>query len=108
MRFAAFLSTVFFADYENPCRRRSGHCDRSTDVVPDIFRKVPVKDGWVKLATDLKKCERVRLIPNKKQGIHEILKTAPEGLRTDSVAEGEEVLLVILRTFVEETQFLRN
>ena len=36
--------------------------NRSTDVVPDVYRKAEVRDGWVLLATDLKPGDRVKLI----------------------------------------------
>ena len=49
---------------------------RSTDVVPDIYQKADVKDGWVQLATDLQVGERVRLIGEKKEGIHAVLEVA--------------------------------
>ena len=36
---------------------------RQTNVVPDIYEKAKIlEDGWIELATDLKKGERVRLI----------------------------------------------
>jgi hypothetical protein len=35
---------------------------QSTDVVPDIMKKADIQDGWVMLATDLKKGEKVRLL----------------------------------------------
>src|SRR5262249_7899919 len=54
-----------------------------TDVVPDIYQMAAVKDGWVKLATNLKKGERVRLIGNKNQGIHQVLEVEQDRFRTD-------------------------
>ena len=65
----------------------------STDVVPDIYRKATIKDGWVKLATTLKKGERVRLIAEKNEGIHEVLEVAADGFRTDFAAEGDQVFV---------------
>ena len=55
---------------------------RSTDVVPDIYQKAEFKDGWVKLATSLKVGERVRLIGEKKEGIHEVLEVRDGAFRT--------------------------
>ena len=66
---------------------------RTTDVVPDIFQKAEVKDGWVKLATTLKQGERVRLLGDKKEGIHEVLEVAAGKFRTDFVADGREVFV---------------
>lgn len=41
-------------------------------MVPDIYQKATVRDGWVALATDLKVGERVRLIGEKEEAIHEV------------------------------------
>ena len=57
---------------------------RSTDVVPDIYKKAEVKVGCVMLATNLKKGERVRLIGNKKEGVHEMLAVAQGRFQADS------------------------
>lgn len=55
---------------------------RSTDVVPDIYQKAEVKDGWIKLATNLKKGERVRLIGESEEGIHEVMEVRDGAFRT--------------------------
>ena len=55
---------------------------KTTDVVPDIYRKATVKDGWVALATDLKVGERVRLIGENEEGIHEVLEVREGAFRT--------------------------
>ena len=55
---------------------------RSTDVVPDIYQKAEVKDGWIKLATNLKKGERVRLIGESEEGIHEVIEVRDGAFRT--------------------------
>lgn len=65
----------------------------STDVVPDIYQKATIKDGWVMLATDLQIGERVRLIGENKQGIHEVLEVTRDRFRTDFVADGEAVFV---------------
>ncbi len=67
---------------------------KETDAVPDIYKPAPVKDGWVSLATDLKKGERVRLISAKnEQSIHEVLEVTAEGFRTDYKREGDQVFV---------------
>ena len=66
---------------------------RNTDVVPDIYEMAEVRNGWVKLATDLKKGERIRLIGKKKEGIHEVLEVTPDKFRTGFVADGDEVFV---------------
>ncbi|MGV3662813.1 MAG: tail fiber domain-containing protein, partial [Prosthecobacter sp.] len=54
-----------------------------TDVVPDIFKPAPIKDGWIELKTDLKKGERVRLIDDKDTSVvHEVLEVTSTGFRT--------------------------
>ena len=64
-----------------------------TDVLPDIYQKAKVQNGWVKLATSLKKGERVRLLSGNKEGIHEVLEVAEGQFRTAFVADGSEVFV---------------
>ena len=54
-----------------------------TEVIPDIFKSATLKDRWVELETDLKKGERVRLIAEGKEGIHEVLEVKKGMFRTD-------------------------
>jgi hypothetical protein len=61
---------------------------QSTSVVPDIYQKATVKDGWTVLATDLKKGDRVKLIGDKEYGVHEVLEIAVGKFRTDFKADG--------------------
>jgi hypothetical protein len=61
---------------------------QSTGVVPDIYQKATAKDGWIVLATDLKKGDRVKLIGDKEHGVHEVLEIAESKFRTDFKAEG--------------------
>jgi len=51
-------------------------------VVPDIYQKSTIEEGWVKLATDLKVGERVRLIGGAKEAILEVLEVRADGFRT--------------------------
>ena len=63
---------------------------RHTDVIPDIYRSAVVKEGWIQLATDLKKGETIRLIDEKDaESLHEVTQTEKErfrvaGLRVDA------------------------
>jgi hypothetical protein len=67
---------------------------RHTDVVPDIYKKATARKGWMHLATNLKKGDRVRLIGEKKEGIHEVQEVAEGRFRTDfAVEEGEQVFV---------------
>lgn len=56
---------------------------QSTDVVPDLYRKAVVQNGWVQLTTELKKGDRVKLIGETEQGIHEVLEVRADAFRTD-------------------------
>jgi hypothetical protein len=66
---------------------------KSVGTVPDIYKKAPIKDGWVSLATDLKLGERVRLIGEKTEGIHEVLEIADGRFRTEFTSEGNEIFV---------------
>jgi hypothetical protein len=68
---------------------------RQTNVVPDIYEKATIlEDGWIELATDLKKGERVRLIATEKQEIFEVLEVEEKRFRTEFKPEEEESLFV--------------
>ncbi len=66
---------------------------RGINVVPDIYQQAPIKDGWVELATDLQKGERVRLIGEQSESVYEVLEVTPDGFRTDFAADGEAVFV---------------
>jgi hypothetical protein len=67
---------------------------KTTDVVPDIFKSAKCKDGWLELATNLKKGERVKLITVKdEESIHEVLEVTADGFRTDFKPEGDKVFV---------------
>lgn len=66
---------------------------RSVDVVPDIYQKVPTKNGWVDLATDLKKGDRVRLISKIHDGTYEVLEVTSNKFRTEFVSEEDSVFV---------------
>ena len=66
---------------------------RSTDEVPDIYKKATIKDGWIALATDLKVGERVRLIAEGSEGVHEVLEVRNGAFRTDFKPAGRDVFV---------------
>ncbi len=67
--------------------------NRRTDVVPDIYKKAQVKDGWVTLSTNLKQGERVRLIGKAGEGVYEVKDVAADGFRTSFAPDGDEVFV---------------
>jgi hypothetical protein len=66
---------------------------KQTDVVPDIYQVAATKDGWVELATDLKKGDRVKLIAETEEGIHEVLEVAEGKFRSDFKPEGDKIFV---------------
>ncbi len=76
---------------------------KHTDTVPDIYQKAQLKDGWVELATDLKKGERVRLICDKGEGVYEVLEVTKTKFRTSLKLEGNKVFV-----FGREVNDFRN
>jgi hypothetical protein len=62
-------------------------------MVPDIYQKAEIKDGWVALATDLKVGERVRLISDKEEGIHEVLEVKADRFLTQFKPAGDQVFV---------------
>lgn len=57
--------------------------NQSSGVVPDIFQKAIVHDGWVQLATHLKVGEQVRLLGDDVDTIFEVLEVRNDSFRTD-------------------------
>jgi hypothetical protein len=57
--------------------------NQSSGVVPDIFQKAMVNDGWVQLATHLKVGEQVRLLGDDVDKIFEVLEVRNDSFRTD-------------------------
>jgi len=43
-----------------------------TEIVPDIYQRAEVQDGWIMLATDLQVGERVKLITEKASEVYEV------------------------------------
>ena len=67
---------------------------KTTGVVPDIFRRAPLKDGWIELATDLKAGERVRLMSEHgDDAVHEVLEVAPGRFRTTCTTATSQVFV---------------
>lgn len=67
---------------------------RRPDVVPDIFLVATVTKGWVELATDLKKGERVKLIPEGgEESVVEVLEATSDRFRTERLREGQRVFV---------------
>jgi hypothetical protein len=55
---------------------------KTVDVVPDIYQAAKIVDGWIELPTDLKKGERVRLIGEKHDEIHQVLEVEKDRFLT--------------------------
>ena len=55
---------------------------RQTEVVPDIFKPTVFEAGWIRLATDLKVGERVRLLTGAHDGVHQVLEVRSDMFRT--------------------------
>lgn len=66
---------------------------QTTGVVPDLFKKAAVKSGWVELASDLKKGDRVKLIGKKAEAIHEVLEIRDGAFRPDGKVDDEQVFV---------------
>ena len=66
---------------------------QTTGVVPDLYKKAAVKNGWVELVTDLKKGDRVKLIGKTDQSVHEVLEIRDGAFRPDGKMNDEEVFV---------------
>ena len=76
---------------------------KSTDVVPDLYRKATLRDGWVEMATDLRVGERVKLIGEKEKGIYPVLEVREGAFRTEFKPATDQVFV-----FGREVKDFRN
>ena len=71
--------------------------NKITDVVPDIYQRAAVKDGWIALEdptkVNLKNGDRVRLIGKATQGVHEVLEVADGRFRTAFKADSDTIFV---------------
>ena len=67
--------------------------NQHTGVVPDIFKKAAIENGWVALKMEVKQGDRVRLIGEKHDAIHEVLEVKKDSFRTDFKDESKEVFV---------------
>ena len=66
---------------------------RVTDVVPDIYQQASIRDGWVALATNLKKGERVKLVTETDEDVCEVLEVTPDKFRVAFEQEEDKVFV---------------
>ena len=67
---------------------------RQTSVIPDIYRQASFNAGWIELATNLEKGERVKLISETgAENIYEVLETAKDKFRVNFESEGKKVFV---------------
>jgi hypothetical protein len=67
--------------------------NNSTDVVPDLYQRAAIADGWVQLATGLKVGERVKLIGEKEKGIYPVLEIREGAFCTEFKPSSAEVFV---------------
>jgi hypothetical protein len=66
---------------------------RQKGVLPDIYQKARVKEGWVQLATDLKVGERVRLILPSGDSVEDVLEVRSDSFRTNLKTPADELVV---------------
>jgi hypothetical protein len=66
---------------------------RQKGVVPDIYQKASVKEGWVQLATDLKVGERVRLMLPSGDSVEDVLEVRSDSFRTSLKTPADELVV---------------
>jgi hypothetical protein len=66
---------------------------RQKGVLPDIYQKASVKEGWVQLATDLKVGERVRLILPSGDSVEDVLEVRSDSFRTNLKTPADELVV---------------
>lgn len=66
---------------------------QSNGVVPDIYQKAAIKNGWVVLRTDLKPGQRVRMITSNDDSTYEVLEVADGSFRTELSGDTERAFV---------------
>ncbi|MEM6261626.1 MAG: hypothetical protein AAGI38_03890 [Bacteroidota bacterium] len=64
-----------------------------TEVIPDIYQRAAVQDGWVMLATDLKVGERVKLITEQHAEVYEVMAVEANRFQVSTLKTGNRELL---------------
>ncbi|MEM6262038.1 MAG: tail fiber domain-containing protein [Bacteroidota bacterium] len=64
-----------------------------TEVIPDIYQRAEVQEGWIMLATDLKVGERVKLITEQRSEVHEVLAVEADRFQVSSLKTANRELL---------------
>ena len=77
---------------------------KGREVVPDIYKQASLKAGWVNLATNLKQGERVRLITEKTDKLHEVLEVGVGRFRVSM--EGDSEKLFVYGREVDDFRFV--
>ena len=55
-----------------------------TEVVPDIYQRADVADGWIMLTTDLKIGERVKIISEKSAEVYEVIEVESDRFKVST------------------------
>ncbi|MEM7572753.1 MAG: tail fiber domain-containing protein [Bacteroidota bacterium] len=70
----------------------------TTEVIPDIYQRASLRDGWIELATDLQVGDRVKIITETSNDIHEVIAVEDSRFQVDNLdirsAEGDGQYLV--------------
>ena len=56
-----------------------------TEVIPDIYQRAQVVDGWIQLATDLQPGERVKIITEQASEVYEVLAAEPRRFKVNEL-----------------------
>lgn len=66
---------------------------KTSDIIPDIYKKAPVRGGWVMVATDLKVGDKVRVIGMDEQTESTVAEVKDGGFRLADLPAGDEVFV---------------
>jgi hypothetical protein len=66
---------------------------KHTDAIPDIYQQASIREGWVALSTELKKGDRVKLITEKGEDVHEVLDVTEDKFRVALDHEDDTVFV---------------
>ena len=65
----------------------------TTGVIPDIYQKARIENGWVKLATSLEVGEKARLIAKDRSDLYTVKEVCADGFRVEGLSGSQDVFV---------------
>ncbi|MEO1435812.1 MAG: tail fiber domain-containing protein, partial [Bacteroidota bacterium] len=64
--------------------------NNTTEVIPDIYQRASLQDGWIQLSTELQVGDRIKIITTNSNDIHEVTALEPGRFKVSNLAEEDQ------------------